>query len=153
MKKEKYSLTDILKMRGIGSARVLSLNSKEITSIKDNRLFANFMLQPNYLVIIQKQKTFELPSSDISQILFTQRKIKVRTRFRYKIVFDSIIEIHTHNNKSLKYYSTVQSFTSVKKFFTKDWLANKVIFKESDKVITDNNSYLLNSVLDILELF
>ena len=95
----------------------------------------------------------ELSKNEISEILFTERKIKAKVRFGFKIVFDAVIEIKTINKKTLKFYSTVQSFKTLKKFFLKDWLDNFVVFKRDEKEIIDNNIYFLNSILEIPELF
>lgn len=154
MSMENYSLLEIFKMKGVGSARVIAMNNTKIHLLKDNRLFTNFMITPVNLVIIQKDNTLNIKSSQIDQITFIERSMKVKYRypFGYRTVFDAVIEIHTQMNV-LKYYVPVQSFKSLKKFFIKDWLELLTVFKYSNKKIEGNNPYILNSILEILKQF
>jgi len=81
---------------------------------------------------------------DIHCFNFESRRIKVKTKYSYKIVHDALIDIEIKGGDKVKLYSPVAFYEPFKLFFRKDWLQDKVKFSlNPEPPINDHGSMAL----------
>ena len=152
-----YSTIQKLKLGGTGSTKAVYVNGieyfKELVTEGNSLSYVSFELFPEGIVLrCSKDNSTSgaiLKKNEIKYIHFESRRIKVKTR----IVHDSKIQIELINNESINLYCPTTFYKSMKTYWTKDWLNEKIDFTidPADPVI-DSNGLILDTISNILNI-
>ncbi|MBO6516732.1 MAG: hypothetical protein JJ975_09290 [Bacteroidia bacterium] len=142
-----YSLFEKLRLGGVGSPKMSYASGLELfDSMKESRtvLLANFELfKAGLLLWVNSNKDNSgiayARKDEIDTIFFHQFYLRVKDDEDLDMANFGLIDVHTTTGQRVSVFTDHFNYKRARKFFAKDWLAEKTEFR--NKVINDIKEY------------